>query len=187
MQKANLYRIIEEKLSKNARTVIAIDDGAASGKTTIALELAEKYRGAIVHMDDFFLRSEQRTEARFLEAGGNLDRERFLEEVVPFLRSEEGFSYQRFDCSEMALGEFVFVPKTELLIVEGSYSHHPAFGEPYDLKVFLDIGEITRRSRILSRNGESMHQRFVNRWIPPENRYFDAFSIRGKADIVIDG
>ena len=187
MKITELYSHIEEKLAESERLVIAIDGGAASGKSTLANDLAKRFQGAVIHMDDCFLRPEQRTEERLAEAGGNLDRERFLVEVIPHLRKEEGFSYQRFDCSEMALGEFVFVPKTRLLIVEGSYSHHPAFGEAYDLKIFLSVSEMTRKSRILARNGEEKYQMFVNRWIPLENRYFDAFSIPEKADILING
>ena len=187
MKITELYSHIAEKLAESAHLVIAIDGGAASGKTTLANELAKRFGGAVIHMDDFFLRPEQRTEKRLSEAGGNLDRERFLTEVIPHLHAENGFSYQRFDCSEMALGEHIFVPKARLLIVEGSYSHHPAFGEVYDLKIFLHISEETRRSRILERNGEEKYQMFVNRWIPLENRYFDAFSIPEKADILING
>ena len=187
MKITELYSHIEEKLAESERLVIAIDGGAASGKTTLAGALAKRFGGAVVHMDDFFLRPEQRTEKRLSEAGGNLDRERFLLEVVPHLREAEGFSYQRFDCSEMALGERVSVPKTRLLIVEGSYSHHPAFGEVYDLKIFLHIPEEMRKSRILARNGAEKYAMFVSRWIPLENRYFDAFSIPEKADILING
>ncbi len=187
MQKADLYRLIEEKCTLTPRLVIAIDGGAASGKTTLANTLSQRYGGAVIHMDDFFLRPEQRTEERFSEAGGNIDRERFLSEVIPFLREEGGFSYRRFDCSKMALGESVLIPDTKLLIIEGSYSHHPAFRDHYDLKIFLETDEITQKSRISARNGEDLCMIFINRWIPLENRYFEAFSIRETADITISG
>lgn len=187
MNVAQLYPYIEKKLAEHTRLVIAIDGGAASGKSTLAKDLAKAFDGAVIHMDDFFLRPEQRTAARLHEAGGNLDRERFLCEVIPNLHADEAFSYQRFDCSQMALGEHISVPKARLLIVEGSYSHHPAFGEPYDLKIFLDIPEEIRKSRIWERNGKQAYQSFIDRWIPLENRYFEAFSIPERADILIRG
>ena len=187
MQKFELFQLIDEKLTKCSRLVIAIDGGAASGKTTLAAELAERYGGSVIHMDDFFLQPHQRTQKRLSEAGGNLDRERFQSEVIPFLRANEGFSYQRFDCPMMALGEMISVPKAPLFIVEGSYSHHPAFGEPYDLKIFLHTDVEKQASRILARNGEKSYEMFKNRWIPMENRYFEAFSIENKANIVIEG
>ena len=39
--------------------------------------------------------------------------------------------------------------------------------------------------RILQRNGEAMHQRFVTQWIPLEETYFDKLAIRDTCDFVI--
>ena len=88
---------------------------AAAGKTTAALMLQQKIaaeRGLtsakeieqkikIIHMDDFFLPPKLRTEARLNEPGGNVHYERFMEEVVMKLRSEECFEYRIFDCHVM--------------------------------------------------------------------------------------
>ena len=182
----NLYLKIENLMQKKSFVSIAIDGGAASGKTTLAEILSKKYHSPIVHTDDFFLRPEQRTSERFAEAGGNFDRERFLKEVVPHINNKEAFSYQIFDCSKMALGAYREIPNSPLIIIEGSYSHHPAFSDIFDLRVFLSVSEEGRRKRILARNGEKSEM-FFTRWIPLENRYFDAFSIREKADIIIFG
>ena len=180
-----LFLRIEELLLSKGRVCVAIDGGAATGKTTLASLLAEKYGGEIVHMDDFFLRPEQRTPERFAEAGGNFDRERFFNEVISSLGKNEPFSYQRFDCATMTLGDMVEVPFTPLLIVEGSYSHHPFFDGYYDLRVFLHISPAEQRKRILERNKEYSDM-FFNRWIPLEERYFKTFSIKKQADFVID-
>jgi uridine kinase len=72
------------------------------------------------------------------------------------------------------------------VIVEGSYSHHPAFADTFDLRVFLHVDEAERKRRIIERNGE-MSKMFFTRWIPLENRYFEAFQIEEKADLVIGG
>ncbi len=186
MNQPELFSFLEKKLTEKSRFVLAIDGGAASGKTTLAAMLAERFDGAVIHMDDFFLRPEQRTEERLDEPGGNVDRERFLSEVMPHLHTEKPFSYRRFDCSAMALGDTVTVENKALLVVEGSYSHHPAFSGAYDLKLFLHTDEDIRKNRLLLRNGAA-YSMFLNRWIPLENRYFRAFSIRENADIVIEG
>ena len=179
-----LFIKIENLMQKKSFVSIAIDGGAASGKTTLAKILSEKYHAPVIHMDDFFLRPEQRTPERFAEPGGNLDRERFLREVVPYIKSNQSFSYQIFDCSKMALGDHRKIPKSPLLIIEGSYSHHPAFSDIFDLRIFLSVSEEERRKRILSRNGERSEM-FFTRWIPLENKYFEAFSIPEKADLLI--
>ena len=169
-----LFNEIESLMKTKSSVSIAIDGGAASGKTTLAKILSEKYHAPIIHMDDFFLRPEQRTPERFAEAGGNLDRERFSEEVVAHIRKQESFTYQVFDCSQMALGAYREIPRSPLIIIEGSYSHHPAFSSAFDLRVFLCVTEEERRKRILVRNKE-LSEMFFNRWIPLENKYFEAF------------
>lgn len=181
-----LFFKIEELLSAKERVVVAIDGGAAAGKTTLAALLAKKYGGEIVHMDDFFLRPEQRTPERFAEAGGNFDRERFMEEVVPLIGKRDAFSYRVFDCSRMCLNGSAEISAVPLVIVEGSYSHHPAFADVFDLRVFLRVDENERKQRIITRNGERSEM-FFSRWIPMENLYFETFSIAEKADIVICG
>ena len=89
----NVFNEIETLLEKKPRVTVAIDGGAATGKTTLAEILSARYGASIVHMDDFFLRPEQRTPARFEEPGGNFDKERFLEEVVPYM-GKGAFSYR---------------------------------------------------------------------------------------------
>ena len=182
---ADLFSKIENLLATKARVTVAIDGGAASGKTTLAALLSERYGAEVIHTDDFFLRPEQRTPARFDEPGGNFDRERFLDEVIPYM-GRGAFSYRIFDCSKMCLFGTAQIADTRLTVVEGSYSHHPAFADAFDLKVFLRADERERRERILTRNGEKSEM-FFTRWIPLENRYFEAFDIEEKADIVICG
>ena len=67
----------------------------------------------------------------------------------------------------------VAVTPKKLNIVEGTYSHHPYFGNPYDLKILLTVDEETQRKRILERPA-FLHKRFFEEWIPMENRYFEA-------------
>ena len=65
---------------QNNLVLAAIDGRCASGKTTLAAQLQQQFDGSVIHMDHFFLRPHQRTPQRYQEPGGNVDRERFLEE-----------------------------------------------------------------------------------------------------------
>jgi uridine kinase len=168
------------------RILVAIDGSCAAGKTTLAAALAEHYDCNVFHMDDFFLRPQQRTPERYAEIGGNVDYERFRQEVLLPLLAGDAFSYRPFDCRTMALTEPVAVSPRQLNIVEGAYSMHPFFGDPYDLKIFLTVTPEVRRSRILERPAH-LHQPFFERWIPMEQRYFDAFAIESGCDMVISG
>ena len=73
---------IDELLAKKNMVIVAIDGKCTSGKTTLASKLAEIYDCNVFHMDDFFLRPEQRIPERLAEVGGNVDYERFQEEVI---------------------------------------------------------------------------------------------------------
>ena len=165
---------IDALLAPGKPIIIAIDGKCTSGKTTLASLLAESYDCNVFHMDDFFLRPEQRTPERFAEPGGNVDYERFAAEVLAPLKAGEAFSYRPFDCSSFTLGQPVEVTPKQLNIVEGTYSLHPYFGAPYDLKIIRTVSEELQRQRILERPA-FLHQRFFEIWIPMENRYFDHF------------
>ena len=177
-----LKKKIDELLTQKDRVIVAIDGKCTSGKTTLAAKLAEIYNCNVFHMDDFFLRPEQRTPERFAEVGGNIDYERFQEEVLLPLSSGKAFSYRPFDCSTFTLAAPVTVTPKQLNIIEGTYSHHPYFGTSYDLKIVLNVDDQTQRERILQRPA-FLHKRFFDEWIPMENRYFEQ---RGMdADMII--
>lgn len=171
--------------TKEHAGVIAIDGPAASGKSTCGELLSKALDCDVIHLDDFFLPIELRNEERFKTPGNNIHKERFAKEVIPFIRNKEEFSYTRFDCSKMALGEKVTVGKADWRIAEGSYSHHPEFNRYYDISVFSRVNKKTQKERILKRNGTDMAKNFFTRWIPMENEYFKAYRIKEKSDIII--
>lgn len=180
-----LLTAIDRALAARERVLLAIEGGAGSGKSTLAALLADLYGGAVFHADDFFLRPEQRTEARFSQPGGNLDRERLEAELLSPLRWGEAGTYRPFDCHTMALSApRAFVP-ARLNIVEGSYSFHPTLASYYDLSVFLEVSAGTQRRRILERNGPTWGQRFFDRWIPLENVYFRETDIRTRCTLTL--
>ena len=167
--------------------VLAIDGRSASGKTTLARQLSGILGADVVHMDDFFLLPELRTETRYAEPGGNVHYERFLQEVLPHLRKPEAFSYQVFDCSTMKYGGRSEIRSVPWRIVEGAYSLNPKFGDYADLKIFYDIapGEQIRRIRL--RNGERGLRMFQTRWIPLEEKYIENCHPDRRSDIVLGG
>ena len=174
---------IDRLLNQQESVVVAIDGKCTSGKTTLASLLADVYDCNVFHMDDFFLRPEQRTPERFAEIGGNVDYERFAEELLAPLKAGEPFSYRPFDCSTFTLAQPVSVQPKKLTIIEGTYSHHPHFGKPYDLKIFLGVSPEIQRQRVLERP-QFLHQRFFEAWIPMEEAYFRTFGIPEKADLI---
>ena len=172
---------------ENKIIVIAIDGRCSSGKTAISSFLSFIFGediNSVVHMDNFFLPKELRTPERLKIAGGNIHSERFLEEVIPFLRDSE-FKYRKFDCSTFDYSGFIEIKNKLIRIVEGSYSTHPIFGKYADITIFSDISFEEQKKRILKRNGDDKLKIFLERWIPMEEQYFKAFDIKNRVDFVV--
>ena len=165
--------------------VVAIDGRCASGKTTLSEKLAKVTGGSVIHMDDFFLPIELRREERFREPGGNVHYERFFEEVIPFLKTGEDFSYRCFDCKKMEPGQERMIQGSGIIVVEGAYSCHPKFGEYMTVKAFCDVKPEEQLYRVATRDGELCVETFRQRWIPMEEAYFAAYSVKEQADVVI--
>jgi len=157
--------------------LVSVDGRCGSGKTTMAMRLQEIYQCEVIHMDHFFPRLEQRTVERLSEPGGNVDRERFLEEVIAPLKRREAFSYRRYDAHAHKMAETIEIGLNDVFIIEGSYSCHPALFDYYDLRVFLTVSESERLRRIKQRNGEEGLIMFREKWIPMEEHYFSAYGI----------
>lgn len=174
-----------DKLLEKGRVRLAVEGSSASGKTTLGEMLREIYGCTILHTDDFFLQSEQRTPERYKEIGGNIDRERFLAEVLIPLNNDEIISYRRFDCSEMKLQSPTKIIPEKLTVIEGAYSMHPDFEGFYDFSVFLDISEDLQKVRILKRNSPGLAERFFNEWIPLEKTYFNATDAKKRCTMCI--
>lgn len=174
-----------DRMLQMGNVTLAIEGGSASGKTTLGTLLQQVYDCTVFHMDDFFLRPEQRTPERFAEPGGNVDRERFLEEVLLPLRKGKTVVYRPFDCGTFSLGEPVTVLPKRLTVIEGAYSMHPELRDYYNLSAFLDVSPELQKERIRKRNSAEMAKRFFEEWIPMEQRYFVAMQVKEQCDIVI--
>ena len=188
--KNTVKKIVSEIVNRIAsmqdreKILIAIDGSCTSGKSTLAQLLKQELDCNLFHMDDYFLRPEQRTAQRLQETGGNVDYERFREEILLPLKRGSTVSYRPYDCGSGALKQPVVVTPKRINIIEGSYSHHPYFEDPYDLKVFLKISPQVRLQRIADRPA-FLQKRFLEEWIPMEQRYFECFSIEEKADLSV--
>ena len=174
----NIAHIITESDSR----LIAIDGRCASGKTTLSAELKNMIPCNVIHMDQFFLRPEQRTPERLNTTGENVDHERFLTEVLIPLKKGEKVSYCPFDCKTMSFGNKIELVNKKINIIEGSYSCHKALYDYYDLHIFLSVSPEEQMRRIILRDGNEKAKIFESKWIPLEEEYFDTFNIAKKCE-----
>ena len=176
---SDIYQKLKEISAQGSQpALLAIDGRCASGKSTLAAKLAAEWDANLFHMDDFYLQPHQRTAERLAEPGGNVDRERFLTEVLRPLRAGEPVSYRRFDCRTFTFDPEKIVEPKPITIVEGSYACHPELRGNYDLRNFLDIDPQSQMERIIRRNGPEAAERFRTVWIPLEETYFRECAVR---------
>ena len=186
-----LFHKINALLGSKERVVVAVDGMSGAGKSSLAELLKDTYSCNVISMDHFFLRPEQRTTERLAEPGGNIDYERFNEQVLAPLMPGKPFAYRPYDCGTLTLSEPVNVDLNPITVIEGVYSMHPSFAnahgiyDAYDTSVFLEIEEDVQRQRLLKRSPH-LYERFINEWIPMENMYFERFKIPDKCELRFD-
>lgn len=181
----NVSQMVEQisrMAARRGRVMVAIDGRSGAGKTTLAEKLHDRLDSTVFHMDDFFLRPEQRTEERAGEIGGNVDYERFLQEVLLPLKEGAPVTYRPYDCQMQCLKEPTIILPKPISIIEGSYSCHPTLWSYYDLRIFLTIQQQEQALRIRARNG-ARAEAFFTKWIPMEEAYFSHFQIADRCDM----
>lgn len=171
--------------------IVAIDGRAASGKSTLAQSLLENLRrqgkkSVLIHLDDFFLRPQQRSETRLQTPGANVDYERLLEEVMLPAENGQDIVYRPFSCQSMALKDPIDAGKPEILLLEGSYSLNDHLRNHADLACFFTCEPDVQQARILKRSNPEKLQAFTSRWIPLEEAYIFVQHPQDFADYVFE-
>ena len=165
--------------------LVALDGRCGSGKTTLAAQLAQRFPQSItVHTDDFYLPPASRVANWEQIPCANMDLERLRAQVLTPARAGQAVPYRAYSCRAGAyLPEQCFAPQP-LVIVEGSYSHHPSLAPYYDIRIFVTCSPDEQARRLRKREGER-YSNFVERWIPLEEGYFAQYGIEEKADFEI--
>ena len=181
-----LFRELEGLRDRGERAIVAIEGRCAAGKSTLAARMEKALGLPVVHMDHFFLRPGQRTQERLAQPGGNIDHERFLEEVLVPLSEGKAPSYRPFDCHSGGFGAAVTLKPSPGVVVEGSYSCHPALWDYYQRRVFLTVEPEEQLRRIEGRDGPEQLQSYREKWIPMEERYFSACRVEERCDFHLE-
>ena len=179
MTRETLEREIRQKLTGAPadRLLITIDGPCASGKTTLAASLADRLDAAVVHTDDYVIPHAQKTPDRLAVPGGNCDADRLAGEVAAPWKRGETVIFRRYDFRNDRLLPEERLPDCRLLILEGSYCNLPEIRKYADLRIFMTVPWEVREQRLQRRESPESLQRFYDRWIPLENRYFEAFGL----------
>jgi uridine kinase len=180
-------RIAEAAAVTGRRPVVGIDGPGGSGKSTLAGLLAGLLAGAsVVQVDDFYLPSSERS-ADSAGIAPNFDLERLRSQVLEPANGGRETRYQRYDWDRDTLGEWVTLPATGPVIVEGVYCTRDDLRGYYTYQIFCTAGRDVRLRRGLQRDGEEARHLWVDVWMPAEDRYIAAQRPQHHADLVLDG
>jgi len=123
---------------------IGVDGKGATGKTTLAAQIATALPGSVVvHVDDF-----ARPDLRGWE------RDRFVRQVLqPLLAGQPG-RYQRWDFDRNIGAEWHTVPVGVPVVVEGVSATDVRLGVPWDFTIWVEVPYEIRLARVLERDGD---------------------------------
>lgn len=165
--------------------IIAIDGRCGSGKTSLASLIQKLFDCNIFHMDDYYLPISQRDENWEQIPAGNMDIQRFYNEVLCPAKAGDTIYYRPYNCGKGEYGESVKFSASRLTVIEGSYSHHPKLSEAYDLKIFLTSSKEVQARRLMEREGD-YYSVFQKRWIPMEELYLHTYDIEKNCNLTVD-
>ncbi len=169
-----------------APVVLALDGRCGSGKTTMAAALAEQFPDSIVlHTDDFYLPPADRVPGWEQTPCANMDLARLRDEVLAPARAGKPVLYRAYSCRESTCLPVRQLAPQPLVILEGSYSHHPLLAPHEAFRVFVTCSKAEQASRLQAREGDR-YPDFAARWVPLEEAYFTQHNIEDAADFVMD-
>ena len=166
--------------------VLALDGRCGSGKTTLANGLAAQLPGCtLLRTDDFYLPPADRVPGWEQIPCANMDLARLRDEALRPAYEGQPVPYRAYSCREGRCLPVQQLSAQPLVILEGSYSHHPLLAGYETLRVFVTCSKPEQTRRLQAREGER-YANFAARWIPLEERYFAAHDPAARCNFVLD-
>lgn len=154
--------------------MVAVDGGAAAGKSSLAMALAVRLDGAAVLSTDAMLDG----------WAGQFDFwPRLRSDVLAPLAAGRPGSYRRYDWHAGRFAETVPVPASRVLLVEG-VSAIAACAGWLSVAIFLDVPRDVRERRWIERDGPL--QPAWQAWLDNEDRYFGEHPLPAGAVVLPD-
>jgi uridine kinase len=152
-------------------TFVGIGGRGGSGKTTLAAHVPA---AQVVSTDEFW-------------DGAGFDLDRLRAEVFEPLLAGREARYASWDwAARRPVAERTVAP-CGIVVVEGVCALHRMFRDDYDVRVWVEAPYDVRLARGVSRDGEEARAKWVEHWMPSEDRYVEHDDPISCADVVVDG
>ena len=159
-----------DSISKDKLTIVAIEGRCASGKTTITNKIKN---ATIIHADDFFSKTDV------------LDFD-LLIKLIEKLEIGKNVKYTAYNCSKNEYYTKTIESVEPVVIIEGVYSNHPKIRKFINKLVYIETTKKLQSERLKQRTKDAnIYNKFINLWIPREEKYFYENTYIIDADIII--
>ncbi len=183
--------------NRNRPIVAALDGGSGSGKSTVALLIAEELGAALIQGDDFFAADisdaewDLRTpEARAADA---IDWRRLRAEALEPLLAGKSAKWHAFDFEAGARPDGSYAMRTDfvecepnaVIVLDGAYSTRPELADLIDFPVLIDAPVDVRHERLAAREDKKFLDSWHARWDAAEEYYFTHVRAKPSFDFVV--
>ena len=159
-----------------AVTVVAIDGPSGAGKTDFSAALKERLPNAeVLHMDDLYPGWDGLEQA-VADVHDHV--------LAPLARGQQA-AYRRWDWEHERYAEWLSLPATRLLLVEGVGSGARPGWQLESVLIWLEADRDERFRRGIERDGESYLPHW-KRWAADEDALFARDGTRSRAELIID-
>jgi len=177
----NYQNLLQEikGIKNNKTTLIAIDGVAGSGKTTLALKLAQDLTESfVVSMDDLYDGWNNPLSQKLTA--------RVISQLLEPVSKELPVIYQIFDWKLNRFSDFKTIPQSEYLILEGVGAAQREF-RPYINKIiWIECDPNLGFNRVIARDGEQVEQEMIKFLIDQNNHFLTELS-KNVADYTLNG
>ena len=157
--------------------IISIDGPAGSGKTTLAHHLAHLLNDCpVISMDNLY--------AGWTHALDDETFHRIIEQIMEPLRLNGTANYQRYDWHEQAFTNWISIPSSECLILEGVGAGHPLLRNFVTLPIWIEAEKKLRLNRVLDRDGHEIRDEMLQ-WQIDEEKYFKKYKVKDSAEYIL--
>jgi len=166
-------------VKNNKTTLIAIDGVAGSGKTTLALKLAQDLtESSVVHMDDLYDGWSNPLSQKLTA--------RVISQLLEPVSKQLPVSYQIFDWKLNRFTDFKTILQRKYLILEGVGAAQREF-RPYINKIiWIECDPSLGFNRVIARDGVKVEQQMI-RFLIDQNNHFLTELSKNVADYTLNG